>query len=149
MPLACAAPSALHICTAIASTCSGVIGPRAIASVSDSPDRYSMMKYGWPSVRLAEVEDLDDVLVRDHVDRARLVEEAGDDVRVARQHRVQQLDRDLAAEDGVLGEVDDAHSALAQKARDAVVPDRVVNQAGIRGGHDRDPLNLDAAAGKI
>ena len=95
-----------------------------------------MMKYGCPSARLAEVEDLDDVLVRDHVDRARLVEEAGDDVGIARQHGVQQLDRHLAAEDRVLGEIDDAHSALAQKARDPVVPDRVVNQRG-SGGHDR------------
>jgi hypothetical protein len=62
---------------------------------------------------------------------------------------VQQLDRHLAAEDGVLGEVDDPHSTLAELARDAVVPDRVVDQAGVGGGHDRDPLELDAAADKI
>ena len=99
--------------------------------------------------RLAEVQDLDDVLVRDHVDRARLVEETGDDVRVARQHGVQQLDGHLAAEDRVLGQVDDPHAPLAQKARDPVVPDRVVNQSGSV-GHDRGfPLNLDSAAPKI
>ena len=139
MPLVCAAPSALHICTAIASTCSGVIGPRAIASVSDSPDRYSMMKYGWPSgvwpkSRISTMFSCATMWIA----RASLKKRATMSW-IAREHGVQQLDRDLAAEDGVLGQVDDAHPALAQKARDAVVPDRVVNQACIRGGHDRIP----------
>ena len=66
-------------------------------------------------MRLPEVQDLDDVLVRDHVDRARLVEETRDDVRVARQGGVQQLDRDLATDDGVLRQIYDTHPALAER----------------------------------
>ncbi len=50
MPLLCAADSARHICSAITSASDGDMGPRATRSFSDSPDRYSMMKYGWPSV---------------------------------------------------------------------------------------------------
>jgi len=65
--------------------------------------------------------------VRDHVDRAGFVEESRDDVRIARQHRVQQLDRHLAADDRVLRQIDDTHAALAQLARDAVVADRLVD----------------------
>ena len=72
---------------------------------------------------LAEVEDLDDVLVRDHVDRAGLVEEAGDDVRIARQDRVQQLDRHLAADHRVLGQVHHAHAPLAEQADDPIISD--------------------------
>ena len=48
---------------------------------------------------------------------------------IARQHGVQQLDRHLAADDRVLGQVDDAHAPLAQQARDPVVPDRLVDQS--------------------
>ena len=40
-----------------------------------------------------EVEDLEDVVVADDVDRARLVEEAIDDFFVVRELRVQELDR--------------------------------------------------------
>ena len=40
-----------------------------------------------------EIEDLEDVVVADDVDRARLVEEAIDDFFVVRELRVQELDR--------------------------------------------------------
>ncbi len=129
IPFACAAPSALHIWTPIASTWSAGIGAAADRVAQRLARQVLHDEVRLTVGGLAEVEDLDDVLVRDHVDRARLVEEAGDDVGIARQNGVQQLDRHLAAEDRVLGEVDDAHSALAQKARDPVVPDRVVNQS--------------------
>ena len=48
-----------------------------------------------------EVEDLEDVVVPDHVDRARFVEEAVDDLLLVRVLRVEELDRHLAADDGV------------------------------------------------
>ncbi len=84
---------------------------------------------GLPVGGLTEVEDLDDVLVPDGVDGARLVEEAGDDLGLPRQRHVQQLDRDLAPDDRVLGLIDHAHAPLAQLAGDPVVADRLPDQA--------------------
>ena len=58
----------------------------------------------------------------DVVDRLRLVEEAGHDVGVRRELGVQDLERDLLADDRVLGEVDHAHAADAENAVDAPGP---------------------------
>ena len=84
---------------------------------------------GLPVGGLAEVHDLDDVLVSDGVDRARLVEEAGDHLGIARQRQVQELDRDLASDHRMLGLVHHPHPALTQLPGDPVVPDRRPDQA--------------------
>ena len=99
-----------------------------------------MMKYGWPSVvwPKSRISTMFSCAIM-WIARASL-KKRDDDVRVARQDRVQHLDRDLAADDRVLGQVDHAHPPLAEEARDPVVPDGLVDQAGGRGGHDRDPL---------
>jgi hypothetical protein len=53
-----------------------------------------------------------------HRGRARLAAEARDDVRVPREVRVQDLDRDAAPDPRVLGLEDDAHAALAEAAEE-------------------------------
>src|SRR6185295_2631406 len=95
---------------------------------------------------LAEVEDLDDVLVPDEVDGARLVEEAGHDVGVARERDVQQLDGDAAADDRVLGEVDDPHPPLADLLDNLVVAYRLADQAHVI-PLVQHPLGLDLRTG--
>jgi hypothetical protein len=79
---------------------------------------------------LAEVQNLDDVLVRDHVDRTRLIEEAGDDVGIGRQDGVEQLDGDLAPHDRVLGQANHAHRPLPELLDDPVVPDHLIAKGG-------------------
>ncbi len=64
----------------------------------------------------------------DGVDGARFVEEAADDLLVAAQRDVQHLDGDLASDHRVLGQVDGAHPALAEKLDDLVVADRLIDQ---------------------
>ena len=59
----------------------------------------------------------------DQVDRARLVEEAIDDLLVVRELRVQELDRDAAADDRVLGEIDRAHAAAPEQLDHPVAAD--------------------------
>ena len=75
-----------------------------------------------------EVEDLEDVVVADDVDRARLVEEAIDDLLVVGVLRVQELDGDLRPDRRVLGHVDGAHPALPEELDDPVRADRVPDQ---------------------
>ena len=101
-----------------------------------------MMKYGWPSGvwPKSRISTMFSCAIM-WIARASLKKRAT--MSGSRgQHRVQQLDRHLAADDGVLGQVHDAHAALAEEARDPVVPDRLVDQA--RGRHDRVPSTLDA-----
>ena len=85
------------------------------------------MKIRLAVAGLPEVQDLHDVLVGDHVDRARLVEEARHDVLIARQDGVQQLDGDLAADDGVLRQIYDTHPPLTEEALDAVIADGLID----------------------
>ena len=70
-----------------------------------------------------EIEDLEDVVVPDEIDRAGLVEEALHDLAVARVLRVQELDGDARADDGMLGEVDRSHPALPEEPLQPVGPD--------------------------
>ena len=70
-----------------------------------------------------EVEDLEDVVVADEIDGAGLVEEALDDPAVARVSRMEELDGDARADDGMLGEVDRSHPAPAEKPLDPVRAD--------------------------
>jgi hypothetical protein len=68
---------------------------------------------------------------RDHVGvaqrrrRARLVDEPLDDARVRGVVGVEQLDRDVAPQSGVLGQVDRAHPTLAELADDAVPAEQI------------------------
>ena len=90
------------------------MAPRPIASLSDSPVRYSMMKYGcpsavWPKSRISTMFSCAIMWIA----RASLKKRATMSVSRART-ACKQLDRHLATDHRVLGEVDDAHPALAQ-----------------------------------
>jgi len=80
-----------------------------------------------PVVVLHEVADLDDVLVIDQIDRARLGEEALHRLDVARVLGAQDLDRDLPPELGVLGDEHPAHPALADLLQQTVRPEHGVH----------------------
>src|SRR5690606_22826759 len=71
-------------------------------------------------LELAEVEDADDVVVADAGRGLRLASEALDDARVVGVMRVQDLDRDLVADEEVARRVDRAHPALADLVEDFV-----------------------------
>ncbi len=75
-----------------------------------------------------EVEDLEDVVVADDVHGPRLVEEALDDLLVVRVLRVEELDRHPRADHRVLGGVDGAHAALAERLGDHVAADGAADQ---------------------
>ena len=69
-------------------------------------------------VVVAEVDDLQDVRVRQHRGALGLAIEALGQRRVAGHGVVQHLERDLLAEVGLLGEVDATHGAGAEQALD-------------------------------
>ena len=69
---------------------------------------------------LAEVGDVDDVLVVDLVGGARLAEEALAQALVLRQRRVEELERDVAADELVARAVHRAHAAHAEQLLDHV-----------------------------
>jgi hypothetical protein len=71
----------------------------------------------------AVVDDVDDVRVPDVVHRLGFVEEPGDDVVVRCELGVKDLERNLLADVGVLGEIHRAHSALTELLADAIVAD--------------------------
>ena len=71
------------------------------------------------AVVVAEVDDLQDVRVRQHRGALGLAIEALGQRRVAGHGVVQHLERDLLAEVGLLGEVDAAHGAGAEQPLDA------------------------------
>ena len=87
--------------------------------------------------RVAEVGDVDDVLVTDLVDRFCFGHEPRHHVGVLRQLRVDGLHRHLLADDGVLGEIDHPHPPLAQLGGYLVVPNRVADI-----DHERPTRNL-------
>ena len=68
----------------------------------------------------ADVVDRDDVRVRKRRERARLLHEAAREVRVVRERRLHDLQRDLAVERRLQGKVDGRHAALADLALDEV-----------------------------
>ena len=70
---------------------------------------------------LVQVNDLDDIRVAQLVSGPRLLAEALDELGVAAQFGGQELERQLPAQQQVLGKVDDAHPALAQLAHGAVL----------------------------
>jgi hypothetical protein len=78
-------------------------------------------------LRVAEVGDVDDVLVADLIDGLRLGHEPADDVRVLRELGVDRLHGDLLADDGVLGQIHDPHSPLTKLGGDLVIADRVAD----------------------
>ena len=69
---------------------------------------------------LAGVEDRDDVRVVELGRAARLAHEALAELLVRRERRGEQLQRHLASEPHVLGQVDDAHAAAPEQAGDLV-----------------------------
>ena len=64
---------------------------------------------------LREVDDADDVLVPDQVDRARLREEPLEQIRIARALIRQHLDRDATADRRLDPEIHAPHAALAEQ----------------------------------
>ena len=72
------------------------------------------------AVPLPAVEHLDDVGMREAGGRGRLALEARDELRVLGEPMMQQLQRDLAPELGVLGEPHVAHAARADPVDDLV-----------------------------
>ena len=82
-----------------------------------------MMKYGCPSAVWPKSKISTMFSWPIDVDRARLVEEAGDDLGIARQRGVQDLDRDLRPITGCSARYTDAHPALAELPGDPVVAD--------------------------
>jgi hypothetical protein len=72
-----------------------------------------------------EVEHLHDARIRDRRGRTRLVEEAVDVGTFRRQHREQDLDRGLPADQRVLGAIDRTHTARPDEADDPVRADAV------------------------
>ena len=74
-------------------------------------------------VVLARLVDRDDSRVVDRRGQARLAQEALAEARVLRELGCQQLQRHLAAEDEILGQVDDTHAAPPEQRLDPVTGD--------------------------
>ena len=74
---------------------------------------------------LAGVQDLDHIRMLAARERVDLAAEASDRDWVVRERRGEHLERHEAPEALLLGEVDHAHSALAELAEEVVVPDAV------------------------
>ena len=121
MPLACAAASADAACCAMRRMrCSGSFGlarqalrERLALEELHHDERAAV-------VGVAEVGDVDDVLVADRRRELRLLLEARDDRFALRVLLEQDLDRDALADQRVRRLVDRAHAALADLARDEV-----------------------------
>ena len=75
------------------------------------------------AVLLTRVVDRDDARVVERCDHLRLLDEALAEVAVAAEVVGERLDRGLAAEDRVLGVVDEAHAAAAEQSEHAVAGD--------------------------
>src|SRR5262249_37044599 len=73
------------------------------------------------------VEDLDDIGMLNGARRARFVYESREHLLVARQILLQDLDGDAAVDARMLGDIDHAHAALAERAHDAVIPNGASN----------------------
>ena len=121
MPLACDAASAEQHCLTMWSVSlkrqpgapdAATTSALAVEELHDEVDDLFAAVAGG----LAEVDDVDDVLVPDVVDRFGLVEEARDDVLLGDQLFEQHLDGDALADQRMLTEVHGAHAAFADLA---------------------------------
>ena len=91
-----------------------------------------MAMNGWPVV-LGDLVNRADVRMVERGRGARFAPEPFDvAVRRARHLRRQELQRDLAAERQIFGEIDDAHPAAAEQRLDSVVADYVARIHAIR-----------------
>ena len=117
-----AAESPWAICLAMRQSRGTGIGP--CSSVRSAPrllpSRNSIDEVRRPVGQLAEVADVDDVLVADGAGRARLLEEALVELVIVRHLAAQHLDGDTLVDHLVAGSVDDAHPAFAEEAVDDV-----------------------------
>ena len=107
---------------------SGGRGPLTSRSTARrlGPATYSMAMKRVPSSSWSRVDDLGDVGMAQRVGGARLIAKAFDKLGIAAELGGEELEVNLAAEHEVLGQVDNAHAALAELADDAVfVADRV------------------------
>nr|WP_293258139.1 hypothetical protein [Nannocystis sp.] len=88
---------------------------------------------GEALLRVAEVGDVDDVLVVQHRRGAGLLEEAGDDLGAVAVLGGEHLHGELAADRDVLGLVDRAHAALADQLEQAIaIGEDVADEVGVR-----------------
>ena len=110
----------------------------AIQSRSVPPLRYSIARKTWPLVD-ADVEDADDVRVRQLGDRLRLAHQARLAPRLIALAlvRAQELERDLAIELRIVGGVDDAHRAGAEPLEHQVAAEDVALLQDAVAGRDR------------
>ena len=123
MPAACAAESARQICVPMATTRSGAMRALVAQHLAEVEAVEALHDEVDVAVgRGARVGDVDDVGVADLGRGARLAAEARHQVRLPRELRVQDLERDLLADLDVLGLVDGAHAAGAEHALDAIAP---------------------------
>jgi hypothetical protein len=101
-----------------------------------------------PAAVLADVQDRDDVVVVELGGGAGLAQEPLAVDSAGGERRLERLDRDLAAEPRVLGEVHRAHPALAELAEHEVLADprRERVGAGVRAG--RGPAPGDRLVGR-
>src|SRR5207237_8684818 len=95
-----------------------------------------------------QVEDLEDVVVADDVDRPRLVEEAVDDLVVVRELGMQELDRYPRADARVDAHVDGSHPALAEQPLHAVAADAATEQI-VDGGDVRETAAILGAVENV
>ena len=100
-----------------------------------------------PVGQLAEVADVDDVLVADRARGAGLLQEALVELVVVRHLAAQDLDGDPLVDHLVAGRVDDAHTAFAEDAVDDVAAvDRLADVRIDLGGRGASALRGGAAA---
>ena len=113
----------------------GAIGhdaPAAGQELGERPAFHVLHDDEVHAVVRARVEDRHDVLVGDPRRRLRLATEALDELVVLGEARREELDRHLAAQDGVVTEEDLGHAASSELVLDAVPPaehDRLVAQS--------------------
>ena len=119
IPCSCAASSASAICFAIGSASSSGIAPRAIRCDRSSPSTSSITSAVTPS-RFFEPVDGGDVRMIQRGEDFRFALKARQPVRISRQRRRQDLDRDLALQLRVRRPIHLAHAAFADLGGDFV-----------------------------
>ena len=96
-------------------------GKRAIAA-EQRPERRAVKVLHHdvrrPIGEAPEIEHVDDPLVTDHVDRARLVEEPLDEVGICRRFDLEHLDRDARTDRRLHCEIHPPHAARSEQPRD-------------------------------
>jgi hypothetical protein len=102
----------VHRVLQVQATIAQQIGQRAARHVTHDQERLAVM--------LAEVVNGDDGRMLEGGDDARFALEASTGCRLVAQITEQDLDRDIAADDGVVGQIDHRHAAVTQLGFDLI-----------------------------